>query len=166
MPWHVAVVGAYEHQARFYLLRRGIRSCAPVDHDYTPRKHMKPGGFKIVHRFPGYAFVEFTEPHHRAIAKDCPHIFGLLGSMTEEGFKLGEIPKSYITDLMDAPPRHLNRNGSSGYNKGQKVEFTVNAITKIIGVFSHMLDKKGRAVITVGGKYDVPVSIERLQAAE
>lgn len=166
MPWHVAVVGGYEHQARFYLLRHGIRSCAPVDHDYKPRPHMKPGGFKIVHRFPGYAFVEFNSDRDRAIAKECPHIFGLLGSMTDQGFKLGEIPKSYVTDLMDAKPRQLNKKGARGFNKGQKVQHTVNAITKIIGEFQRVLDKKGRAVITVGGKFDVEVSLDRLEAAE
>lgn len=166
MPWHVAVVHGHAHQATFYLRRRGIRCCAPTDHDYTPRPRMPKDGYRIVYRIPGYVFVELLTPMQRAVAMDCPQIYGMLGTMTSEGYRLGEIPKNYMAELMDAKPRDLNRPKSRRFNKGQKVEHVINDITKVIGEFSHMLDKKGRAVITVNGKFNVEVSIERLQAAE
>lgn len=169
MPWHVAKVYGHEHQAWFHLKRKGVECFYPVDHDYGHRKVKKKGDFIIVPRWPGYVFVELHDADDRARALSAKHVYGLLGSMEETGYRLAEIPKRYMIDMMEARIRKLHVPGAAMFNKGQKVELAINAITKITAKFKDVIDGTGKAVVsveTLGSSYDVTVDIARLEAAE
>jgi transcription antitermination factor NusG len=169
MPWHIARVFGHEHQAAFYLRRHGLRCFYPVEHHYYIDKRTRENRFRIVPRFKGYVFVELLSPVERARATQARHVAGFLGSWTGDGYRLATVADHYVTDLMDARPREYNKPGCAKFKPGQKVKLALNAITEIIGIYKGEVDTSGNCVIsvnTLGKACDVPVKLERLEAAE
>jgi transcription antitermination factor NusG len=169
MPWHVCKVVGRESRACFYLSRAGVRSFHPVEHRYFLDKRTKQQKFRVASVFPGYVFVELHGHDDRDAACRAIGVTGLLGWWADSGYRLATIPTQYVTDLMDAKPREINKPHSRSFNKGQKVELALNALSKIVGEFKGELDGTDKAVITVntlGSSYDVTVKFDRLLAAE
>lgn len=169
MPWHIARTIGRESRASLYLNRAGIRNFRPVEHFYFIDKRTKVERFRERPRFGGYVFVELHDAAEREAACRAIGVAGLLGHWTETGYRLAEVPRHYVTDLIDAGPVVLNkRNSRQPFKKGQKVKLALNAVAEIIAEFAQ-LDGKGKAVVTVttlGVACPVHVELERLQAAE
>jgi transcription antitermination factor NusG len=169
MPWHVARCIGRESRASLYLSRAGIRNFRPVENRWFKDKRTGQQKYRVASVFPGYVFVELHGHNDRDAACRAIGVAGLLGWWADSGYRLAEVPTHYVTDLMDAKPRDLNKPHSRSFNKGQKVELALNALSKIVGEFKGELDGTGKAVITVqtlGSSYDVTVKLDRLLAAE
>lgn len=170
MPWHVARTNKREHQACFYLTRAGIRSFWPVRHEYFIDSRTKIERFKIKPQLVnGYVFVELLNDDDRAAALSAIGVASLLGSWTDEGYRLATIRDSYVTDLIDHGPVIENKRNTRGrFKPGQKVKLALTAISEIIAEYEG-LDSKGRAIVkveTLGKLCSTTVDESRLTAAD
>ena len=167
--WCVAKTIGRETRACFYLSRAGIRNFRPVENRWFKDKRTGQQKYRIASVFSGYVFVELNGHDERDAACRAIGVSGLLGWWSDSGYRLAEVPAHYVTDLMDAKPRDINKPNARSFNKGQKVELALNALSKIVGEFKGELDGSNKAVITLqtlGSSYDVTVNLDRLLAAE
>jgi transcription antitermination factor NusG len=144
--WYAAKTCGRETKCIFYLERGGIRAFRPEVHRYFIDKRTHSERFRVGAIFPGYVFFETASQNEYNFAASAIGVAYVLGNWSGERFAPKEMPKQWITDLMDAGP--VIEGKKIAYKNGNKVKIAVGHWEKIIAEID-AVDSHGKLMLKV-----------------
>lgn len=144
--WFAAKTCGRETKSIFYLERAGIRAFRPETHRYFIDNHTHAERFRVIAIFPGYVFFEAAGQNEYNLAASATGVAYVLGNWIGERFAPKEMPKQWITDLIDAGP--IIEGKKVAYKKGNKVKIAVGHLEKLIAEIDGV-DTSGKLMVKV-----------------
>ncbi len=164
--WYCAKTAGRDTVADFYLRRAGLDVFRPEIHRYF-RDRFQREKCRISGLIPGYVFVALGCDAEIGKAMNAIGVKYLLGSHERGQFVPKEMPRQWITDLIDAGPTIVGK--KAAFKKGAKVKRAIGKLADVFGEVGEELDRSGRVKLYIemfGSTREVAISSDHLELAD